>query len=123
MAQHAVTAPILPGKLEAWKDFLRELGGPRCREFEASRRDVGLRERVYLQETPQGAFAIVTWEGAEPQKAMQIFGRQTGPFADWFRAKIKDLHGIDLASVTDPPSKLLLDVGSARPSVPAEQRV
>lgn len=123
MALHAIVAPILPGKVDAWKAFVEELGGVRCAEFDASRRELGLRERVYLQETPQGAFAVVTWEGAEPQKAMQMIGMKTGPFAEWFRSKVKELHGLDLGSITESPSKLVLDAGSARASLPAQQRV
>ena len=39
----AVVFPILPGKTPEWRTWMDELNGPRRAEFEASRRDAGVR--------------------------------------------------------------------------------
>jgi hypothetical protein len=54
MAMLAMAIPIPAGKTEPWKKFLSELNGPRKAEFAASRRSLGVRERTFLQHTPQG---------------------------------------------------------------------
>ena len=49
-----VVAPILPGKAEAWRRFIQEMWGSRRREYEASRRRLGIRvERAWISETRQ----------------------------------------------------------------------
>ena len=119
MALYAVTVPIAPGKLEDWKRFAQELAGPRKAEFDASRRELGVRERVFLQSLPQGDFVIVTWEGRDPRSTLQRMGKLKGPFADWFVAKVQELHGMDLRTVTEPNAQLCVDSEAGRPSAPS----
>lgn len=48
-------APIMQGKLEAWKAFDEQMKGPRKAEHDASRRRMGVtREVASLMQTPQG---------------------------------------------------------------------
>ena len=48
MGEVAFAAPILPGKLETFKEFIKELDGPRLADYAASRERHGItRERVY----------------------------------------------------------------------------
>jgi hypothetical protein len=92
----AVAFPIVPGKTEAWKEFIGELNGARCAQFEESRRQMGVRERTFLQPTPMGDMVIVTLEGDDPMGAFGKFVSGTDEFTNWFMSKTKELHGIDL---------------------------
>lgn len=72
MASYAFVAPILPGKLDAWKQLCAEVSGARKSQHVAARKRAGVtRELVWLQQTPQGDMAIVYWEADDPARAMQ----------------------------------------------------
>lgn len=97
MALLAFAVPILPGKTTQWKHFAEELNGPRFREWEESRRRLGVHERVFLQTTPQGDMALVTVEGDNPEAALQSFGKGNDEFTRWFVQQVKECHGFDLS--------------------------
>ena len=110
MATMAVAFPILPGKTAEWRAFMAELNGSRREEFNASRRNAGVRERTYLQSTPMGDEVIVTLEGDDPGRSFGQMMHATDPFTTWFLGKVKDVHGIDLtAPMTGTLSELVID--------------
>jgi hypothetical protein len=97
---------------------MEELNGPRRAEFEASRRDAGVRERTFLQSTPMGDLVIVTIEGDDPGAS---FGKVMGAkneFTTWFNGRAKEIHGFDPAAVASgSPSELVVD--TEKTAVPA----
>jgi hypothetical protein len=112
MSLIAVAFPILPGKTEAWREWMAEVNGSRRKEFDESRRSAGVHERTFLQSTPMGDVVIVTLEGEDPGRA---FGKMLGAgddFATWFAAKAKEIHGVDLTQrqVVSIP-ELVVDTG------------
>jgi hypothetical protein len=113
MSGVVLAAPVLPGKVEAWKDWSRELAeGPRRSEFVAFMKKCGLsRDRCWLQEGPGGTLAIILYEGETPAMFLQQIGTSQEPFAVWFRERVKDLHGMDLAKPMEgPPPELITDI-------------
>ena len=114
MALFAITFPILPGKTPAWRSFIGELNGARNADFEASRRAMGVRERTFLQPTPMGDFVIVTLEGDDPAAAFGRFAQNDDEFANWFKAQVVDLHGVDLAA---PPAGPLPELVAETPAL------
>lgn len=106
----AVAYPILPGKTDEWREFIRELNGPRQEAFVESRRKAGVHERTYLQSTSMGDMVIVTLEGDDPGRAFGQMLAETDPFTLWFLERVKALHGVDLAPSTHgSPSELVID--------------
>lgn len=103
MSLFAIAIPILPGKTEAWRQFIAEVNGPRHGEFEASRRRLGIHEQTFYQQTPMGDLVIVTLEGNDPQSAFARFGAATDEFTRWFVGQVKELHGVDLTQAVDAP--------------------
>ena len=90
MGEAAFAAPILPGKLEAWQEFNKEIEGARHSEFVASRKRHGItRERVWHQQTPMGDFAIIHVQGPNAETVMPSMGASTDAFDIWFREKVK----------------------------------
>ena len=98
MAMLAMAFPIPAGKTEQWKKFISELTGARKAEFAASRRSLGVRERTFLQHTPQGDLVLVTLEGDHPETAFAEFGKRTDPFTMWFKQQVSEIHGMDLGA-------------------------
>jgi hypothetical protein len=106
----AIAVPILPGKTAQWKNFVSELKGKRSEEFVESRKRLGVRERTFLQSTPNGDIVVVTLEGNDPAGSFKTFGNGTDPFTKWFIGQVKEIHGIDLTSPNPGPMpELMID--------------
>ena len=106
MALALFTAPILPGKLDTWKAFNKEILGPRKPQIDAAMSSTGVTRQVAsLQQTPHGDFAVIMIEGDNPGAFLHAMGTGTDEFAQWFRAQIMDFHGMDLAS-PPPPNEI-----------------
>jgi hypothetical protein len=80
MALFAVAIPIPTNKVGQWQTFVGQLNGARKADFAASRKKLGVRERTFHQQTPQGDFVIVTLEGDDPAGAFGKFGQGTDAF-------------------------------------------
>jgi hypothetical protein len=104
MATISFAAPILPGKLEAWRRFNQETLGSRFKEYQASRQRLGItKELSWLQQTPAGDLAIVYIELKDPERLFGEIARSTDPFNVWFRQQVLEIHGLDLAQPSDEP--------------------
>jgi hypothetical protein len=100
--------PVLPGKEETDREMFRRLSapGPERDAYMAARRSQGLaREAVWHQKTPMGTFAIALLEGDDIASSLGRIATSDEPFARQFRAFVKDVHGVDLA--TDPPPDVI----------------
>ncbi len=100
MAMMAMAIPILPGKLDEWRQFAADLMGPRRAEYEASRRRLGVREHTFLQHTPMGDLLIIVLEGENPAAWVAAMATSTDPFSQWAAEKGKEIHGIDPSQAT-----------------------
>ena len=110
MAYYAFTTPVLPGKLDAWKSYVEEMIGPRKEEHNESRKKAGLTvERVWLQHTSMGDFAVVYWEAEDISKVFEVFMKSDSPYDKWFREKIfVESHGMDTTQAP-PMNEMVLD--------------
>ena len=106
-----VTAPIVPGKLEAWRRFVAAVLGERRTAYEAAIREGGLtRLRVWLHRGPEGDAAVVQYDGAAPERFLERIMTATDEFANWFRAQGAECHGFGPSSPPPPPPELVVDV-------------
>jgi hypothetical protein len=107
MGDIAFAIPILPDKVEADREMFVELEGPRRAEYEDARRKAGFtRETVWHQETPSGTVAVVHVEAEDVGAAMMAIATSDEPFDQWFRERILDIHGVDLAEPAPPPQQV-----------------
>ena len=98
MSGIVLTFPILDGKVEAWRRFCQELCGFRQKLYEASRQRLGItRERLSLVETAFGATAVTTLEAPDVAQALGQIITSVLPFDVWYRDKLQELHGVNLA--------------------------
>lgn len=93
----AMTLPILPGKTEQWKKFVNELNTRYKKEFNESRKSVGIYQRTFFQTTPHGDSVILVLEGANPNDAIRTIWARTDEFTKWLVAQVKEIHGVDLS--------------------------
>lgn len=98
MAGIILTFPIMAGKVEAWRRFCQEMSGSRRHMYETSRQRLGItRERMALVETAFGSAAVTTLEAPDVDRALGQIIASKLPFDRWYREKVQELHGINLA--------------------------
>jgi len=93
-----LTFPIVAGKVETWRRFCQEMSGSRLQMYEASRRRLGItREQLVLVETAFGSAAVTTLEAPDVAQALGQIIASGLPFDVWYRERLQELHGINLA--------------------------
>jgi hypothetical protein len=93
-----LTFPILAGKVEAWRRFCQELSGFRRQPYEASRERLGITcERMALVENAYGSTAVTTLEAPNVDRALGQIIASRHSFDVWYRERLQELHGINLA--------------------------
>jgi len=96
--------PVLPGKGDQARAFVRSLDGARRPEFDASERRIGVsKELWFLASLPSGEQLIVYMESANFGAAMQAFVGSRDGFDMWFKAELAGVTGVDL---NNPPVNL-----------------
>lgn len=90
------TVPLRSGKPLAWRRLTAELQGPRRREYEASRRRLGITGEVLrIDPRPDQDHVIVHFETADPERTRKRWTESEHPFDQWLREQILDIHGED----------------------------
>ena len=112
MDQTLFALPILPGKTEAARAYLRELGGPRKQALAACGQSVGIvKETWAIQQTPQGDLFVVYMAGENLAETFAQFAASEDEFDLWQKQQVLETTGADLS--TPPPgpiSELLADI-------------
>lgn len=109
-----IVAPILEGKVDVWKKWIEDLKGSRIQELTDFNRRYNLtRHAAWLAETHSGTVVVALHEGPGGDDFMAKLGPSQQEFDVMFKAKLLEIHGID---VTKPPPgpmpELYLDSGS-----------
>jgi predicted ester cyclase len=90
------TVPLNKGKPMAWHRLTAELQGPRRREYEASRRRLGITHEVFrIDPRPDRNYVIVHFETVDPERTRKRWTESKHPFDQWLREQILDIHGED----------------------------
>ena len=102
--------PIQAGKEVDARAFAAETFGARRPGFEAHLARGGVtRETWSLQETPMGSLMLIWFEG-DVEKAFANLATDDSEFTTWFRARVLDVTGVDLATPSEgPPPAVLID--------------
>jgi hypothetical protein len=102
--------PVQAGKEEDARAFAAETLGPRRTDYEAQLARGGItRETWALQETPMGTFMLVWFDG-DVEKVFADLATDDSDFSKWFRARVLDVTGFDLAAPPEgPPPAVLVD--------------
>lgn len=114
MTAIAFALPLLPGKTDLDREVMTACWrGERKAAYEDSRRRAGItRESTWIQATPGGDVAVVFLEADDLATAFQTIAASEEPFDAWFRAHVREVHGIDLAEGFAPP-EIVLDFNAS----------
>jgi hypothetical protein len=89
--------PILPGKSDDARAFMRELEGSRKTEYDASERRIGItRELWYLANLQTGDQLVGYMESKNFAAAVGQFSASQDAFDLWFKRRMADVTGVDL---------------------------
>ncbi len=106
MAKIAMMMPIFPGKKDTWLAMMAQMTGYNKAAADAVRTGAGLHERSFLQETPEGDFVILTFEGDDPAADLAKMMAYLPPE---FAAGAMEVHGLDMAAPPPPMPTLIYD--------------
>jgi hypothetical protein len=105
MDQICLLLPILNGKTEAAREFMRELEGTHKAEYDASERRIGIIKEVwYLASLPSDDHFVAYMESPDFSNALSMFSQSRDAFDLWFKQRLADATGVDLNN--PPPMQL-----------------
>ena len=105
-----LTAPVLPGRAEAWRRMCQELLGSRAERFSASACRLGVQsQRIWLVPMPRGELAVIWLDVANPDRALADLAASDAPFDRWLRRQLQHLIGIDLTGPVETRGELVLE--------------
>ena len=92
MNLYSFAVPILPGKTDILKNYLKELSGPRAKEYDGSLQRFGIRaEHMWIQHIPQGGapdMLIVMWDIDDPMRVFKQGFDSNDSYDQWFMQKV-----------------------------------
>ena len=102
--------PVLEGKDGEARKLAQETRDRRD-EFEASQQRHGVtKEEWSLQQTPMGSLVVVRFECDDIEKSFGRLAESTDAFDVWFRDRVSEVSGVDLAQPSDaPPPEIILE--------------
>jgi hypothetical protein len=110
MATFIGAFPVLPGKDDDARKFAQETMG-RSEEFSASQKRGGVtKEEWSFQQSPMGSLMVVHFEANDVEKAFGVLAESSEDFDVWFRGRVQELTGVDLAAEPEgPPPEIVLE--------------
>jgi hypothetical protein len=97
MANYCYTVPILPGGIKEMKTWISEMINNN-KDHDAVFGAAGVtREQVWVQHTPQGDMAVVSFETKDPARSFEYLAKSETPWAVKFRDFLKKAHGADFS--------------------------
>ena len=109
--------PLLAGKGDAARAFLRDLEGEHKTAYAASEQRLGLTKEVWaLQALPGGEAFVVYIEGPDVGEAFRRFAASQDVFDQWFKARVRETTGADLNTPPPGPMSEVLSVYEAAPA-------
>ncbi|MGI8425913.1 MAG: hypothetical protein ACR2FO_03280 [Actinomycetota bacterium] len=110
----AAALPILPGQSDRVRNFTKECQELRDEYDELNRKATQSRHVIFLQPGPMGDTAIHIMEGNDLSKIQRDF--VDSAHDKWWLGFLKDVHGIDLLNMSDPPQppEMVFDSSAGR---------
>jgi hypothetical protein len=101
MERMCLLVPVRPGRRDELMEFMREVNGPRHREFGATEERIGVtREVFFLAGDGDHDQLVMYLEGESIGGSLGAFIASREPFDVWFKERFAACTGVDL---NDPP--------------------
>lgn len=97
MQEHCVVLPLLSGRGESARDFMRQLAAGRRAEQERSERRVGIGgSRWYLGQVAEGELLIGMIDSGDLARAFGLLSVSMDSHDLWFKRQLAAVTGVDL---------------------------
>jgi len=96
MSNYCFLTPILPGGEELMREWIRDESINNVNHDRVFQIAGITREQIWIQRTPMGDFAVASFEVEDPEKAFEVIGKSTDPWAAKFRNLLFRAHGVDI---------------------------
>lgn len=111
MEQICLVVPILDGKSDDARDFMRELEESRKSEYDDSEQRIGITKEVWFLAQGAGGDQLVAYmETDNFANALRLFSSSQDDFDLWFKRRLADSTGVDLNA---PPEMSLPELLSS----------
>jgi Family of unknown function (DUF6176) len=111
MDQICLVIPVLQGKSDDARAFMRELEESRKAEYDRSERRIGITKEVWYLAHLNGGDGLVAYiESGDFANALTLFSQSQADFDLWFKRRLADSTGVDL---NDPPEMTLPELLSS----------
>jgi len=101
-----VALPILDGKVDDARTFMRVLEQERKSEYSESEQQIGItKECWFIAEIPTGPHLIAYIEAEDFNTALGMFSQSQGEFDMWFKERLHNATGLDM---NNPPPDMTL---------------
>ncbi len=118
MEHICLAIPVLAGKSDDARDFMRELEESRKSEYGVSEQRIGITKEVwFLAQAPGGDLLVAYMETDDFANALQLFSASHDEFDLWFKRRLADSTGVDLNTPPEMSLPELLSSYSAEISV------
>jgi hypothetical protein len=104
MDRICIIYPILPGKTDSARAFLRSLDTEHRDEHARSNRRVGLTREIWFL-SPGGDQLVGYGESPDFNRVFKLFAESDDPFDRWYKQQLLDVTGADM---NHPPDDLTL---------------
>ena len=97
MANYCYAVPIVPGGIKLMQDWIVQ-HIVNDKDHDAVFQAAGIsREQVWIQRTPQGDLAVVSFEVKDAANAFESLAKSRDPWAVKFRDFLGKAHGVDFS--------------------------
>jgi len=109
--QICLVIPILSGKTDAARNFLRDVETERKAEYALSERRLGITKEVwYLAQMQGSAYLVAYMESWNFGTTTQLFVKSQDDFDLWFKQRLAETTGVDM---NNPPEMRLPELLSS----------
>jgi len=112
MDQVCAAFPVLPGKSDAAREFMRQLDTDRHADYDRSERRIGItKEAWFLAQAPAGDMLVGYMESKDFGNAIGMFSQSRDAFDLWFKRSFAEITGFDFNNL--PPGMKLPELLSS----------
>jgi hypothetical protein len=105
MDEICLVTPVLAGRADTAREFLRRLDGDRRADYQRSEQQLGITKEVWFLASGPGELSLVAYlEAPDFPHSLRAFAASRDAFDVWFKHQLLHVSGVDL----NEPSEMTL---------------
>jgi len=97
MDEICLVTPVLAGRADTAREFLRRLDGDRCADYQRSEQQLGITKEVwFLASGPRELSLVAYIEATDFPHSLRAFAASRDAFDVWFKHQLLEVSGVDL---------------------------